>query len=154
MYRLVLVIANVVTTVALVASLGFIAWEKTWVKAVDRSPVEEFLYGSTGTELAPLLVFQILPILFPEHLQPMGPGAGDWIDQFGFQRGKPDVNDGLPYGVFSSNHRPQSGDPSPIRFVGFNCAICHTGRILPIEGAGKPSAPILGESLMISRAPR
>jgi hypothetical protein len=144
MFRLLLIFVNVVVTAALLFSAGFLYAETTWVKRVERSPVEEFLYGSTGTEILPLLVFQVLPEVFPEHFQPAGPQAGDWVEQFGFLRGSPNKNDGLPLGMFSSNHRPGSGDPSPIRFVGFNCSVCHTGRLLPIDGAGEPSQVIFG----------
>jgi processive rubber oxygenase RoxA-like protein len=144
MFRTLLIIANTVVTAALVFTSGFLAVERTWVPPKgDRAPVDEFLYGSTGTEIMPLLVFQTLPEVFPEHFQPAGPGAGDWVQQFGFQRGSPDKNDGLPYGMFTSNYRPGSGDPSPIRFVGFNCSVCHTGRVLPADGS-QPSRVVLG----------
>jgi hypothetical protein len=144
MFRTLLIAVNILVTAGLLFVAGVLYAETTWVKKVERTPVEEFLYGSTGTEILPLLVFQVLPDLFPEHFQPAGPKAGDWVEQFGFQRGSPDKNDGLPLGMFTSNHRPGSGDPSPIRFVGFNCSVCHTGRILPIDGAGEPSQVIMG----------
>lgn len=144
MYRSLLILANVVSSVALLGGVVLTRAESAWVKPVERSPAEGFLYGSTGTEIVPLVVLQVLPDLFPEHFQPAGPSAGDWIDQFGFQRGAPGANHGLPLGMFASNHRPGSGDPSPIEFVGFNCAVCHTGRLLPVDGVKANSDVIYG----------
>src|SRR5258706_8745186 len=103
--------------------------EFSWVQKEPVSPQDYFLYGSTGTELMPLPVFQVLPELFPEQFQPAGVDAGDWVDQFGFVRGTTTVNADLPLGLNVSRFRPQSGAPSPIDFVGFNCAVCHTARI-------------------------
>jgi mono/diheme cytochrome c family protein len=114
----------------LAAVVGLLLVERTWVTREPQSPRDYFLYGSTGTELMPLPLFQVLPGLFPEHFQPAGKAAGDWVAQFGFVRGRPGVNDGLPLGLSLSQHRPKSGATSPVPFVGFNCAVCHTGRIL------------------------
>jgi hypothetical protein len=144
MFRLLLILVNVVAALALALTGALLLIQSTWVTRIERPPVEEFLYGSTGTEILPLVVFQVLPDLFPEHFQPAGPEAGDWVEQFGFQRGVPDKNDGLPLGMFSSRHRPGSGDPSPIRFVGFNCAVCHTGHLRAVEGVVSSSQVIYG----------
>jgi hypothetical protein len=117
------------TSVLVVGTLGFVLVEGTWVKAKSMGPEESFRFSSTGTEIAPLPVFQVLPILFPDQFQPGGPAAGDWIDQFGFIRGQAGVNEGLPSGFFVSNHRPKSGAPSPVPFVGINCSLCHSSLI-------------------------
>lgn len=111
------------------ATIVFLILESTWVKPQELGPREAFLYGSTGCEIMPLPIFLALPELFPEHFQPAGPEAGDWIDQFGFIRGTPGVNEGLPVGFAVSHRRPRSGAPSPVAFVGVNCALCHTSRI-------------------------
>ena len=109
---------------------GFKIWESTWVKDPNWTPEESFLYGSLGTELVPLVVFQVLPDIFPENFQPAGKEAGDWMDQFGFipTKNSPQ-NENLPYGIFVSNYQPGTGKPSPVKFVGFSCAICHTSKV-------------------------
>ena len=115
-------------------TIVFLLLESTWVKPQERDARETFLYGSTGCEIMPLPVFQVLPDLFPEHFQPAGPAAGDWIQQFGFIRGKPGVNEGLPIGFAVSHRRPRSGSPSPVAFVGANCSLCHTSLITRAPG--------------------
>jgi mono/diheme cytochrome c family protein len=121
--------ANLLAGLVLAAAIGLVLIERSWVDPEPQSPRDFFLHGSTGTEIMPLAVFQVLPTLFPDQFQPAGPAAGDWIDQFGFLRGDPNVNEGLPYGVNISHYRPKSGAPSPIAFVGFNCAICHSSKV-------------------------
>ncbi|MFQ4146003.1 hypothetical protein [Chlorogloeopsis sp. ULAP02] len=121
-------------TILLVAIAGFFFLQSTWVKPEFRTPKEAFLHGSIGTELMPLPVFQILPDLFPDKFQPAGKEAGDWIQQFGFIRGKPNENEGLPVGFNTSNYQPQSGSPSPTKFVGFSCVLCHSSHIRRFEG--------------------
>ena len=116
------------------ATVVFLILESTWVEPQEREPQQAFLYGSTGCEIMPLPVFQVLPDLFPEHFQPAGPAAGDWIQQFGFIRGTPGVNEGLPIGFAVSHRRPRSGSPSPVAFVGANCSLCHTSRITRAPG--------------------
>jgi hypothetical protein len=131
--RILCFVSNAVAAVFLVAVVSLLALEATWVTPEPRSPRDYFLYGSTGTELMPLPVFQVLADLFPDQFQPAGKSAGDWIDQFGFVRGEPGVNEGLPVGINVSHYRPLSGAPTPVAFVGFNCAVCHTGQILRSE---------------------
>lgn len=123
------IIAIILSGLLLTAAVGLLLLELTWTGPEPASPRDYFLYGSTGTELMPLAVFQVLPALFPDNFQPAGPAAGDWIDQFGFIRGTPGVNEGMPYGVNISYYQPKSGAPSPIPFVGFNCAVCHTSKV-------------------------
>ena len=118
----------------LVAVAVFLVLESTWVKPQSLTDEEAFLYGPIGTDLFPLPVFQVLTDLFPELFQPAGPEAGDWIKQFGFIRGKPGVNEGIPVGFTLSNYRPSSGAPSPVKFVGFACGLCHTSTIKRFEG--------------------
>ncbi len=128
--RLVRILAICITTVLLLTTLVFIFLESTWVEErPSPSPEEAFLYGLAGTEVLPLPVFKVLPSLFPDQFQPAGLEAGDWVEQFGFIPGKPDVNEGLPQGFSVSNYRPRSGSPSPVKFVGFNCSLCHTSMI-------------------------
>jgi len=131
--RILCYVANAVTALFLVAVFSLIGLETTWTTREPGSPRDYFLYGSTGTELMPLPVFQVLTDLFPDQFQPAGKNAGDWIDQFGFVRGEAGVNEGLPAGLNVSHYRPQSGAPSPVAFVGFNCSVCHVGQILRSE---------------------
>ena len=121
--RSVMWLGIVITALLLAATLLFIHAESTWVHTRTMGPEEAFHYSSTGTELMPLPVFQVLPILFPDQFQPGGAAAGDWVDQFGFIRGKAGVNEGLPQGFFVSNYRPRSGSPSPVPFVGITCSL-------------------------------
>lgn len=101
--------------------------------ASDDSAVDArraaFFHGTIGTELVPLPVLTALPALYPQHFQPLGAEAGDWIDQFGFLRADPPREDGLPIGFTVSNHLPRTGAPAPVPFVGLGCATCHTTRI-------------------------
>lgn len=127
--RFAMIAAIGLTAVLVCATLGFVYAEGTWVHSKSMGAEESFRYGTTGTEIMPLPVFQVLPALFPDQFQPGGPAAGDMIEQFGFIRGQAGVNEGLPSGFFISNHRPKSGAPSPVPFVGANCSLCHTSLI-------------------------
>jgi hypothetical protein len=127
--RAIQIAAISLVTFLLVATIGFLILESTWVKTEARNQQDSFLYGMTGTEVMPLPVLQILPDLFPDQFQPVGKEAGDWVQQFGFIAVKPAVNEGLPLGFSISNYRPKSGSPSPVKFVGFSCALCHTSQI-------------------------
>ena len=119
----------------------FLHKESTWVAPQHLSRQAAFLYGPTGTELMPLAVLQVLPDMFPEHFQPAGPDAGDWVDQFGFVRGQPEMNFGLPLGFSVTHYRPKSGAASPAPFVGFSCAMCHVSQI---RRSGQPPALVEG----------
>jgi hypothetical protein len=151
MIRAFQILLNIVAALFLLATVTLIIMERTWRDPYPATPKDYFLYGSTGTELMPLPVFQILPDLFPDQFQPGGPEAGDWIDQFGFVRGEPQVNHGLPVGVCVSHYRPKSGAPSPVAFVGFNCAVCHTATIrhsnndpgVVVYGMGNPNIDLV-----------
>ena len=134
--------AVLVTALLLVLTVGFVVLEGTWVEENTRGPEEAFLYGTIGAELMPLPVFRVLPELFPEHFQPGGEAAGDWVDQFGFNRGTPDVNHGLPLGFSAAHYRPKSGSPSPVAFVGFSCGLCHTAKIR--QGDGEDGQLLIG----------
>jgi len=123
-----------VTALFLSAVVTLLVAEGSWNEPEPTSPQDYFLHGSIGTEVMPLAVFQVLPVLFPDQFQPAGPAAGDWVDQFGFVRGTPNINDGLPFGINVSRYRPKSGAPSPIPFIGFNCAICHVSTVLRPDG--------------------
>jgi hypothetical protein len=122
------------TALVLLATAAFLAVQVSWAEAPPRSDEENFLHGSIGTELMPLPVFLVLPEIFPDRFQPGGPGAGDWVEQYGFLRGQAGVNEGLPVGFAVSHRRPRSGAPSPVPFVGFSCGLCHTARIQLREG--------------------
>ncbi|WGV26144.1 hypothetical protein [Halotia branconii] len=129
MLKVIRVAAISLISILLVATFGFLYIESTWAKPVFRTPQEAFIHGSIGTELAPLPVMQVLPDIFPDQFQPAGKEAGDWVEQFGFIHSKPGENEGLPVGFSTSNFQPQSGNPSPVKFVGFSCALCHTSQI-------------------------
>lgn len=105
-------------------------------KQRSQTPREAFLSGSIGAEFMPLAVFQVLPDLFPDQMQPGGAGAGDWIDQFGFVRGEQLVKEGLPLGFNVTKFLPKSGGRSPLPWVGFTCALCHTAIIRESEASG------------------
>src|ERR1700747_2848464 len=80
-----------VVSALLFATLGLIVLEKTWQEDHEALwPKDAFFNGRIGTELLPLPVVQVLPILFPEHF-----GEGDqWVSRFGFYKASP--NDLLP----------------------------------------------------------
>jgi mono/diheme cytochrome c family protein len=125
--RIGLILANIVVAVLLVTTAALIVLERGWAKPTFRGTEEAFQHGTIGTELMPLALALVLPDLFPENFLPGGKQAGDWIDQFGFIRNDdPKVNEGLPVGFTPSRYRPQSGSPSPVAFVGFSCALCHS----------------------------
>jgi hypothetical protein len=129
MFRAVQAVAVALTALLLVATGVLLVIERSWPEYPERSAEDNFRYGSIGTEIVPLPVMQVLPDLFPERFQPAGPAAGDWVDQFGFVRNEAGVNHDLPVGFAVSMHRPKSGAPSPVPFVGFSCALCHTAVI-------------------------
>ncbi|PTL85598.1 hypothetical protein [Vitiosangium sp. GDMCC 1.1324] len=127
--RVVRIAAVALCALLLLATFGLIALESTWVKPSEADGQHAYLYTSTGTENVPLAVMQVLPDMFPEHFQPRGPEYGDWIQQFGFTRAPDGTNEGMPIGFAISNHRPGSGSPSPVSYVGFTCGMCHTARV-------------------------
>lgn len=140
----------VICVALLIAVFVFLNRESTWAKPRHLAKQEAFLYGPTGTELMPLAVFKVLPDMFPEQFQPAGREAGDWVDQFGFNRGKPGVNEGLPLGFSITNYRPKSGAPSPVPFVGFSCSMCHVSQIrrlgkeaVLVEGMGNSAVDFI-----------
>jgi hypothetical protein len=149
--RLGLILADVVVAVILVATGALIYLESGWAEPRFRPPADAFWYGSIGTEVLPLPVALVLPSLAPQHFQPAGPEAGDWIEQFGFLRNADDPQ-GVPIGFVINNYRPQTGAPSPVEFVGFSCALCHTTAIQTAEneepriisGPGNVSLNIFG----------
>jgi hypothetical protein len=104
-------------------------------KPSSQTPQDAFLYGSIGAEFMPLDVFLVLPDLFPDQMQPGGAMAGDWIDQFGFVRDEKGVNEGLPLGFNITKLLPKSGGRSPLPWVGFTCALCHTAMVQESEAA-------------------
>jgi len=146
-----LILANILVALLVVAVGVLVYLEAGWATPTYRPPPEAFRYGSIGTEVLPLPVAKVLPTLAPHHFQPGGEGAGDWIEQFGFIRRNDDPN-GLPHGFVVSNYRPQTGAPSPVEFVGFSCALCHTTAIQTAEneepriisGPGNVSLNIFG----------
>jgi hypothetical protein len=113
----------------LAATFGFLGLERSWLHdGKDLGPKDAFFNGTIGTELLPLPVLQVLPDLFPQHF-----GTGEkWIEQFGFL--KPSNASELPLGFTVSNRRSQSGAPSPVKFVGFSCVLCHSTNIRFGEG--------------------
>jgi hypothetical protein len=130
--RLGLILANVVVAIVLVGVGALIYLEAGWATSRLGDPAEAFWSGSIGTEVMPLPAAVALPKLAPQHFQPGGPEAGDWIEQFGFLRNQ-DESNGLPIGFTVHNLRPQTGAPSPVPFVGFACALCHTTGIQTSE---------------------
>src|SRR5215813_14984672 len=107
MLKAIQIIAIALAGTVLVGTFALIFAESRWIDPNPSNPRDYFLYGSTGTELMPLAVFQVLPTLFPEQFQPAGEAAGDWVKQFGFVPGSPEINHGLPYGVNVSHYRPK-----------------------------------------------
>lgn len=147
-----LVIATLGVTVAITGCV----WQRRLSAPIAwSSDNEAFEHGSIGTEFAPLVVMDVLPDMFPEYFQPMGPNAGDWIEQLGFNRSitTSDVESpALPRGFFVSDLRPVSASASPVPFVGIGCAGCHTNtmivgdRAVQITGAGGASVNIIAFS--------
>jgi hypothetical protein len=114
-------------SVSLAVTLSFLVWEASWARDANFNGQDAFLHGSIGTELAPLAVVKVLPKLAPTAVLPAGKTAGDMIDQFGFIRRAPNSPyPALPFGLTVSYHRPLSGAPSPIPFVGIGCSTCHS----------------------------
>ncbi len=165
-------IGRALTLVIGVAALAFtigLVWAETVWDRKNRpqdSAIRAFVNGSIGTELAPLAAFEVLPDLFPDEFHPIdryrnqpNGTAGDWIDQYGFIRKSlvsPEMNDGteLPVGFVLSYHRPGSGAPSPMPFVGLSCAACHSAEIrtdvakpgVLLYGVGNPTMNLLAFS--------
>lgn len=139
---------------ALVATFIFLGVESRWYQAEPaRTPQQAFLAGTIGTELIPLTVLEVLPDLFPDKF----PAEGGWVAKYGFvspawrQQLVPSQNAGnlehtgsagLPLGFTVSRLRPLSAFPSPVPFVGFGCATCHSTTIR--ERVGDPGIVVLG----------
>lgn len=142
--RRMLIGANLLVLIGLIGTAVFVRMESRWATPVFRSAAADaFAHGTIGTELMPLPVALVLPDIFPDQFLPGGPQAGDWIEQFGFLRNPdPNAKDGLPIGFVTSNYRPQSGAPSPVPFVGFSCALCHTTHLH--ESEDQPGAILYG----------
>lgn len=145
--------ANVIVGALLVGTVGLVVWESTWVKPRALKGEEAFLEGTIGTELMPLSLALVLSDIAPNHFLPGGKKAGDWPEQFGFLRyDNPEKNYGLPLGFAVSDYRPRSGAPSPVKFAGLSCGLCHTAQIretenesgMRVKGAGSNSLNILG----------
>jgi|CXWL01.1.fsa_nt_gi hypothetical protein len=134
MIRKLQILALALSGLVLAAAATFLILESTWAEPKELGVLDSFLLGTTGCEIMPLPALVALPKLFPEHFQPGGEAAGDWIDQFGFIRGTPGVNEGLPQGFALSNYRPRTGAPSSVPFVGINCSLCHSSRITRSPG--------------------
>jgi hypothetical protein len=120
----------------LALAFSFLWLQGTWVKPELRDQHDAFFFGTIGTEIMPQAAFEALPELFPENFQPLGVEAGDWVKQFGFIRLPENANEGFPVGIALSNYRAKSAAPSPTKFVGFSCALCHTSVLKTLEGEG------------------
>lgn len=131
--RLALWAINGLALVLLLVTGVFIFVEGRWAQGTALPPEAAFRDGTIGTELMPLAVARVLPGLAPQHFRPAGFAAGDWVAQFGFIPNPADP-DGLPVGFVRSHRRPQTGAPSPVTFVGFSCALCHTSEIRTEDG--------------------
>ena len=163
-------IALVIGIAAVVGTVALVVLEDRWDARNQPQPTPDraFVNGSIGTELAPLVVFEVLPELFPEEFHPIDTylkshqvfteSAGDWVDQYGFVRKSlaPEPRDGtdLPVGFVLSYHRPGSGAGSPVPFVGLSCAACHSGEVRldpgrpgkAFHGIGNPAMNLLAFS--------
>ena len=132
-------LAVAVAAAALAATVALVVAEDSWGRYELRDdPEGAFARGSIGTEFVPLPVFEVLPDLFsaePHHYFKPRPGGGDWVAQYGFIR---DPKGPLPVGLTARNLRPESAAPSPVPFVGFACAACHSQEIrLERDGPAK-----------------
>jgi hypothetical protein len=138
-----------VAGVLLLAVVGVWWWLRSLSAPINWSSDQQaFEIGSIGTEIAPLVAFEVMPEIFPEYFQPRGLDAGDWVEQFGFVRRK--STDSLPIGFSLSSLQPSSGDGSPVEFVGLACAACHTTHLRTdtgehhIIGGGGPTVNVIG----------
>jgi mono/diheme cytochrome c family protein len=143
-----------VATLALTATGLFLCLESRWFKPEPlRTPQHAFLSGAIGTELIPLSILEVLPDLFPDKF----PGNEEWVKKYGFvapkwrqqlvkSQNQSDLQgvgaEGLPLGFTVSRLRPLSAFPSPVDFVGFGCATCHSTTIR--EHPGDSGIVVLG----------
>ncbi len=168
-------VAVSIGALVLIATVGLGVAEREWGRANQPAGTSEeaFVTASIGTELAPLAAFEVLPVLFPDEFHPIDqylsahgrkePGTGDWIDQYGFIRKSiappPTGSSDLPVGFVLSYHRPGSGAPSPVPFVGLSCAACHSTEVrlgedtpgFVVYGAGNSTMNLLAFSEAIRR---
>jgi hypothetical protein len=140
-----LILINALVALALILT-GWLLWlERGWVVQPQvREAQDAFQHGTIGTELMPGGLGDPAKLDDPptQDFLPRGRAAGDWIDQFGFLRSEPRANQGLPVGFVVSNYRPASASPSPVPFVGFSCALCHTTELR--DAGGHSTGQILG----------
>src|SRR5687767_3132897 len=78
----------------LAATVALNVAQTTWVTPTFHAdPADSFVHGGLGNELAPLVVFEALPDLFPDEFRPVeaylkrttgkSAPAGDWVEQYG-----------------------------------------------------------------------
>jgi len=146
--------AILLSSAVLGATLLFLFEVSRWVEpALPLAPQQAFVSGSIGTELIPVPVLEAFPELFPDKFPP----NGGWMKKYGFippgwdqlllktqkVQGAPSLEqNGLPLGLSVSKSRPLSGHPSPMAFVGFGCATCHSTLIQ--KNAADPGVVVLG----------
>ncbi|HEY0510519.1 MAG TPA: cytochrome c [Thermoanaerobaculia bacterium] len=103
----------------LVGVSGYVLWSRLLREEplVYESSLDNFKYGSIGTEKdglrVPFWIWLVLPRMFPEYL----PGPGGYVSLgFAWEEGKE-----LPIGL------PKRTIGQPM--VGINCALCHTATV-------------------------
>lgn len=130
--RVATIFAFVVTTVVLVMSVSLLLIQAKWDQPEKLDPQDAFVRGSIGTEIMPLPFFVALPKLYPNYFEPRAE-EHSYVRQFGMNRNIENDYE-LPTGFFLSNKRPKSGAPSPVKFVGISCVMCHSTEIHKANG--------------------
>ncbi|HVG23152.1 MAG TPA: hypothetical protein VND45_03270 [Thermoanaerobaculia bacterium] len=148
MWKKLQIAAIVGTSILLLIAGSVVFMERRFEDPPRSTKRESFLYGTIGVEIMPLVVFQVLPDMFPDRFQPAGPKEGDWIQQYGFVRNTTGENYGLPHGFAVSHYRPRSGGPLPVHFVGFSCGLCHTANFRTTEKQEGPVVVGMGNNAL------
>src|SRR5260370_19973968 len=133
-----LIAVDLVIGAAIMLVAAGIWLESGWIQPTSLGASEAFRHGTIGTELLPVPVAEVLSDLSPLHFQSRradGSVCQDWVECLGFSPGDKSVNDGFPVGFEISNYRPRWGAASPVAFVGFSCALCHTTALRTSTGS-------------------
>src|SRR5215472_11479222 len=104
--RISILIVDIVVAAGILAVAGFIWLESGWARPSHPQNLEEaFRRGTIGTELLPMPLVQVLPLLAPQHFVPKP--CKDWISCFGFISDENANNsEALPVGFAVSRYRP------------------------------------------------
>ncbi|MDX1500850.1 MAG: hypothetical protein R3325_00705 [Thermoanaerobaculia bacterium] len=132
--------------IGILLALLWLNGERRWGRWEPLSDRDAFVHGALGLEIVPL---KYVIVMGEDDVSGSffrrGEGYRSWIDDYGFLPNPDSTGATLcletaateaPVGVAVSHHLPASASPSPIPFVGFSCAACHSVKLDTTDGPG------------------